>query len=109
MLMEEQNDLLGQLNEGIILVKNESISYMNEISKSIISRLANKPSLEDFDILDIPILKVFRKNESSDTNSTEFIRLKKEKFYTFRQLLATTQDFLDDKLFEIDINQLEAN
>ena len=69
MLLQEQNDLLGRLNEGIMLVKNDAISYMNEISKSIISRLANKPKLEDFDILDIPLLKVFRKNESSDANS----------------------------------------
>jgi hypothetical protein len=29
MLLKEENDLLGQLNEGIIVVKNGSLHYLN--------------------------------------------------------------------------------
>jgi len=90
--------LLGSLDEGIVLVKKGEISFLNKITEEIFERLKRRSITKDMNSLDVPIFKIFRKNDSSE-DSHNFSRDIKDRQYTIRQLLNTTQDFLKDKIF----------
>ena len=71
--VKEQNQILESLEEGIIVVKNDEIQFINHLLQEITSKLVKNSSLISMShqVLEAPIFKVFRQTQLSDNKSPE--------------------------------------
>ena len=71
-VQDEFQEMFQCLEEGILLVRDQTINFSNDLFKDIISRLkVNNAENEYTDTLDLKIFKVFRKNEDLKDNKSE--------------------------------------
>ena len=97
------------MEEGIIIFRNNQIDFKNEVFSRMIQRLIkpSSPSLgvgqirqhRNEDIQKLRFLKIFKKEEDGEDDE--------KTLYNLEEILEKSQNFLNDKVFEIDIEDFE--
>ena len=92
------------MEEGIIIIKNKGIDFQNQVFIKMIQRLKlNRSSSEKLrtkneNIQKLRFLKIFRKEDEEEDC---------QMCYNLEEILEKSQNFLNDKVFEIDIDSHE--
>ena len=114
----ESNEILGALEEGIVVIKDEKIIYSNDIFDIIMALTKEKP--QDVSILDHKMFKMYEHNNEkasyanamSKVSSYSFLKKtdvhQSEQFnetLSIRNLLKKKPNFLDHKIFLVNVEE----
>ena len=107
---EVQNEfthMFQNLEEAIVMVKNQDVIFTNTLFQEIFDKMVKPDNIEDLSMLDIKMLKVYRKTESDDSDRKPNQRNQEanvNQIFTLREILGKTQKFLNDKIFQLNLN-----
>jgi len=94
--------MLGSLEEGILVIKDQAVDYSNEIFQEIQVKAGIEQGTSADDILDAPMFKIYRQTgDDSDESVSRFVKLHCDIALTLRSVLAKNQKFCSDKIFEL--------
>ena len=106
------SNLFEKIDMGLVVIKDNMIEYKNEIFNNRIVRRLKQNRLAPTNPIDHPLFKLYK---IIDSNSNDFNKNKKrkdkQKFkakigdrFSLKDLVVKDAEFLNDKVFTIDVN-----
>ena len=112
MSVSNQNQsILSNLEEGIIVFKDNEISYQNQVFKSILKRIKLVIDRPQKNLMDEKLFKLIKQTDSSSSNDLSknskeeslSYRMQIGRIFSLKDLLSKKVNYLKDKIFEIDL------
>ena len=98
-MSNEMNELFENLEEGILVMKNNTINYTNQIFANVLSNinaLGNNGTITN-KILDYKIFKLFETHQSDHAHQSQ----PNHQYYSLRDIINNTSNDFSGKIFEM--------
>jgi hypothetical protein len=95
-----------------VVIKNNKISFSNEIFNDIILKIKKTKKQRNEKRLEmLKIFKIFRKHDAEEANDNQetFVADRSEQLYSISDLLRFHQNFTHDKVFEVQVEDPKSN
>jgi hypothetical protein len=93
-MSKEFIEMFQSLEEGILVIKNKTIDFSNDIFKEILTRISFDKEIKDIgEMLHQPIFKIFRETKNEEEDKKSYTANLKEKFFSLNDLMGKKAEF----------------